>query len=276
LKTPNCENCQAGEEEKNGICVPCTEGSYKTDKEKTCKKCPAFTKSSKSRVNCEPKSILEIKEYSYRFLIGGLDLIQNNECQGETKLCYGSFIGPIDNVKEREFFYISYSKRDEIDISDFSYSTNKNKKPEGHIFYLKNSNANYKEKQNFEKHENLKTLLNIGNYLEYIKALPLMTTNEYKFSKTDGFYLKYSQGDVCLSDPKKNYTSYIFVICDKFSNQNYPIYKMKSTDNCTFYFEWKNKYGCKSCNLDDTEKHYVNKTLKNFLLIIMFFKLNLI
>jgi len=189
--------------------------------------------------------------------MGGLEKVQNNECLGENKLCYDSFIGPIDNVKEREFFYISYSRRNEIDINDFSYSTSKNKKPEGHIFYLKNSNI--KEKQNFDKHENLKTLLNIGNYIEYIKALPLMTNKQYRFGKLDGYYMKYAQGDVCLSDPSKNYTSYLFVICDKFSNQNYPVFKMKSTDNCTFYFEWKSRYGCKSCNLDETEKHEVIK-----------------
>ncbi len=258
MKTLNCEPCKAGQEDKNGVCIPCKDGYFKNENDQICQKCPLFTVSTEKRTSCETKKILEIKNYSYRFLMQGLNSIQNIECEGDNKLCYDSFIGPIDNVKEREFFYISYSKRDQIDIADFSYSTSKNKKPEGHIFYLKNSNINIKNNQNFEKHENLKTLLNVGNYIEYIKALPLMTNRNYKLGKTDGFYIKYAQGDVCMSDPKKNYTSYLFVLCDKFSNYNYPIYKMKSLDNCTFYFEWKSRYGCKSCNLDDTERHYVN------------------
>ena len=181
--------------------------------------------------------------------------LQKNECDNENKICYDSFIGPIDNIKEREIFYISFAKRAEIDIADFSYSTNRNKKTFGHLFYLKNSNV--KVKETFEKHENLKMLFNIGSYIEYIKFLPMLVNKDYKLGKTTGYYIKYSQGDLCLSDPSRNYTSYLFNICDKYTNNNYPMYKFKMNNNCTFVFEWKSKYGCKSCNLDETEKNYV-------------------
>lgn len=222
-----------------------------------CEKCPIFTSSSLDRQNCEPLKIFEIKNYSYRFLLGGLGKIQTRECNSDNKICYNTFIGPIDNMKEKEIFYISYAKRDQIDISDFSYTTSKNKKDKAHIFYLKSSNIS--EKHNFEKHENLKNLLNVGNYIEYIRALPLMTHKENNREKTNGVYIKYSQGDTCLNDPQQNYTSYLFIICDKFSNENYPLYKMKTPDKCTFFFEWKTRYGCKSCNLDDTDKVYVKR-----------------
>lgn len=208
-------------------------------------------------------------------------------CEQDDKLCYDSFIGPIDHLRENEIFYFSYNKRSKIDIKDLSYSTSQNKKPEGHIFYLKNSkniqnnlnNGNINLNDKSEKHENLKIILNVGNYIEQIKALPYLN---YKFddSKLSGYYIKYSNGDLCDTNKngeKKYFNSYVFVICDKYTYNTSPIFKEKSDNKCTIYFEWRTLYGCKICNNDETDIITVKKIKKlNYFNIYIFYFLYLL
>jgi hypothetical protein len=248
-----------------GICTKCPLGFYRTEELKNCRKCPLGTYSSEDRKSCILENILESKDYSYKIILGGLEKNKLLECQNDDKLCYDSFIGPIDHLRENEIFYLSFNKRSKIDIKDFSYSTSQNKKPEGHIFYLKNSkniSNNYNSNDKGEKHENLKIILNVGNNIEQIKVLPYLKS-KYDDGKVTGYYIKYSNGDLCSfsekTNQKKYFNSYVFVICDKFTYNTSPIFKEKSEDKCTIYFEWRTLYGCKICNKDEIEIITVKK-----------------
>lgn len=211
---------------------------------------------------------MESKAYSFRFFLAGLAKNKKKACSQDNKLCYENFLGPIDHLREREMFYISYNKRSNIDIKDFSYSTIHNKKNLGHIFFLKNSKKISDHFNEKEKHENIKIILNVGNYIEEIKALPYLTYSSKE--KITGYFIKYSDGDLCSIDEKtkrkKYFNSYVFVLCDKFGSKTSPEFKIKSEDKCTIFFEWRTSFGCKVCNKDETDiikvfikSHFENK-----------------
>lgn len=221
-------------------------------------KCTDFTYLNPKTNKCEVLDVLQNSKYGLRFITAGLKNSNELLCDSNSnEICYNNhkFIGPIHDIVKNDIFFMSFDKSDKISVDDFSYVRNKSFNEFGYIFGLFEHHNKTHLQRDLILNENFKIIKNLGSKISKI----ILSSGSPAIENTyPGFLIKYSDGDQCLSNPEISYTSYIFVICNKNANYNTPKLISKLNNNCTFIFEWENKFGCPSCLKENIESVKVN------------------
>lgn len=175
------------------------------------------------------------------------------------KKCKNKFIGPIinqnemvehniDDNEDNDIFYLSLNNKDKLVVKDFTYAIENGICSSGHIFALfefKNcTDPELHNSNDYQFTSHTKILKNIGSQIDKIILIP---GAPYFNNLNPGLAIKYSNGDVCMSNPNLRYSSYIFITCDKSGIYYPPKYIGKLDNNCTYVFEWESLNGCPSC-----------------------------
>jgi hypothetical protein len=165
-------------------------------------------------------------------------------------------------------FFMSFSERDSINVTDFSYNITESFIPRGHVYALFNEKSHQDERH----FENNKILKNIGNHISRVQLISALEESDAKalnsmnlnsiFEKT-GVMIEYAQGEYCKETTK--YKSYLFLYCDKSSNSHSPRLVKTSKDGCTFYFEVKSVNVCPICTKYQSLPLTVNNILKKLI-----------
>jgi hypothetical protein len=255
--TKQCKKCREGYEVhpiNGGTCVLCKLGYYNDGSSTTCKKCPAFTTSNSNC--CNLSDALSSKKNQLRYVIKDL---YHEHIYNETS----SFIGPIIDNTDSSYYFISHKKLFNFTTNDFSYLELDVHIKKGHIFGLKKpsiiKNPKIGDKSILD--ENMRILVNMGSRIEYVKLIKNFTS---------GIIVKYTDGDVCQEDPTKRYSSYLIITCDKrkkYSNSNSLPFILKKikTNDCTKVFNWRTKYGCRSCLKKEVSPVKVKFLIKKYI-----------
>jgi hypothetical protein len=193
------------------------------------------------------------------------------------KQCKHKFIGPIfsqnesdEEEEENNIFYLSLNNKDKLEVKDFTYAKENNICSSGHAFALfefKNcTQSELEDSKDYEFTSHTKILKNLGSKIDKITLIPAAP---FLNSVNPGISIKYSNGDICLSNPNLRYSSYIFLTCDKSGIYYPPKYIGKLNHNCTFVFEWETRSGCPSC----LRKNLNPVPVKNYFFIYIHFHL---
>jgi hypothetical protein len=251
----NCIYCTKGfiPNEKSNIiieeetkCIKCPEGTYnKRDGSIKCKKCPEFTMSSKKfdRLmnfynRCILDNIIHNKAYLRRYNTFVLDQRQKLLCEYDNYSCINDFIGKKlkFNENERINIYLSPKRASTLKLSD-PFGNNIYSNNIGHVF----------------AYDNNQTINNLGKKINFVKIV--------EGTDKKGLLIKYTDGDVCVENPKIRYSTYLFIKCNKinekvFSQYYRRIYLISPIDNCSLIIEWETKVGCMNCvyNRIESEK----------------------
>lgn len=227
--------------------------------------CPDFSILNKTDNKCNLLDVLHNKKHMLLFNLKELHKGFSRICNESSEICYKNFIGPINDHKNHDLFFISFNEREKINVQDFSYilDTSSPIKESGYLFGLFNNRntKNIDDTDNIIKIDNIKILKNLGTKLDKVLLIPGIP---YTHNISYGIMLNYKNGDICLDDPSKNYTSYLFISCAKFGYYTSPKYLGKVNNNCTYIFEWENRYGCPVCLRKNTTEYPVNYFLNCF------------
>lgn len=262
----NCIICSNNEipDEKQENCIKCFEGiAQLINNNYICSKCPSYTYYENEQ--CKLNEVLINDNNKLRFNLIPFKEYYQSLCSDQSGiLCYEkSFIvisnDNKENISQRDLFFISIFQQSTINILDFTYEEEQNIFKKGQIFGLftinkpsYNINSDIFSEQNVT-FTNSKIKKNLGQFIKKV----YFSENLNKNSIT----IEMEEGDICLNDPKRNYKSYINLICNKYEISS-PILKKVIDNKCTFIFDWVSPYACKNCITQDLT-HFERGVCKN-------------
>lgn len=276
-KCSKCEKCLENEipNLSQNECIKCKNGLAKIiNNEYKCVECPSYTYYDGN--NCLLNEVIFQNQNKLRFNLYPIKDYINRLCNDQSGLlCYdNSFIGPISkyddknikNENQRDLFFISLFEPKTININDFVFDEDKSNIKNGQIFGLFNIDSFEISNELFKNltFKNTKKKKNLG---VSIKKIDIINQEINRLTEL-GLFIEFNEGDKCISDPNRNYKSYLYLKCNKYEISSPKLINILD-NNCTYVFEWFSPYICKNCVVKELKK-YERGTCKNGIRKIVF------
>jgi hypothetical protein len=232
-----CVKCPAGHK-ADGLgqdCVLCPSDFYSVNEGENCTSCPSSSYAGINRTYCLGRSM--VKSAGLQYYLGNItgtghaeQVYSNGICRlPSSKLyCKQTFYGPLPG--ENKDFYVSIINPSQLDLYSIPHLFNKTF---GYAFGLFDQEELSHEKLSFDDTcLDKRVIVNMG---KRYKGL---------FKTENGVSFVYTDGDLCTHTGKR-FETVVDLVCDKSTGIGWPSFN--SSNECTYNFIWKSKYGCPVC-----------------------------